>query len=266
MELNIMKLCLGTVQFGMNYGIGNKIGKVEYAEVEKILDYSVGQNICFLDTAQAYEDSENILGNFNLSKFKVITKMINSGKIESSLKKLKQSSIYGVLLHNENEINADWSRLEYYKSQRLVEKIGVSVYSPNKLSEIIKNYSIDIVQLPLNILDQRFLPLFKGLKERNIEIHVRSVFLQGLLLMEHSQIPDYFNPIKPILNKLPHNKLGFALNFVKNIEEIDRIIVGVTSKRELEEICTAYNRKTFDYSEFSISDENMINPVLWRYK
>jgi aryl-alcohol dehydrogenase-like predicted oxidoreductase len=261
-----MKLCLGTAQFGMNYGISNKIGKVKYEEIEKMLNYSLEQRICAIDTAQAYGDSENTLGNFDLSKFKIVTKIAHLGEIEKSLKNLKLPLLYGVLLHNENDVEDNWSRLECYKSQGFAEKIGVSVYSPEKLLKIIKIYPIDIVQLPLNILDQRFLFLLKELKEKGIEIHIRSVFLQGLLLMEHSQIPDYFNPIKPILSKLPNDKLGFALNFVKNIEEIDRIVVGTASKKELEEICIAYDKKTFDYSEFAINDENMINPTLWRHK
>jgi aryl-alcohol dehydrogenase-like predicted oxidoreductase len=259
-----MKLCLGTVQFGINYGISNRAGKVKYNEVEKILDYCNNQKIYTIDTAQAYGESERILGHFNLSNFRVITKVVNTGKIEGSLENLKLSSLYGVLLHNENEMDVNWQRLLFYKSQGLVDKIGVSVYSPNKLAFIIDNYNIDMVQLPLNILDQRFLPMLTKLREKKIEIFARSIFLQGLLLMDFNQISDYFNPIKPILGRLPHDRLGFALNFVKNIDEINGIVVGVTSKQELEEICTAYNKKTFDYSEFSIDDENMINPTFWR--
>jgi len=260
-----VKLCLGTAQFGLNYGISNKAGKVAYEEVEKILDYCNNQRIYTIDTAQAYGESEKILGSFNLSNFRVITKIAHTGKIEDSLENLKLSSLYGILLHNENEIDINWQRLVDYKSQRLVKKIGVSVYSPDKLSSIIDKYPIDIVQLPLNILDQRFLFLLDKLKDKNIEVFVRSIFLQGLLLMDFCQVSDYFNPIKPILSKLPHDKLGFALNFVKNIDEIDGIVFGVTSKQELEEICTAYHKKTFNYSEYSVDDENMINPSMWRH-
>jgi len=258
------KICLGTAQFGLKYGISNKTGKIKYEEIEKIIDYCIDQDICAIDTAQSYGESESILGHFNLAKFKVITKILHSGSLEKSLEKLKISSLYGVLLHNENEIDANWSKLVKYKTQGLVEKIGVSVYSPDNLLTIMKNYTIDIVQLPLNILDQRFIALLSKIKERKIEIHVRSVFLQGLLLMEYSQVPDFFCPIKTILKKIPRDKLGFALNFVKNIDEIDKIVIGVTSRRELEEICTAYRKKTFDYSDFSIGDENMINPSLWK--
>lgn len=259
-----IKLCLGTAQFGLDYGISNKTGKVEYDEIQKILEYCNNQGIYTIDTAQAYGECERILGHFDLSGFKLITKIANSGEIEKSLSNLKLSSLYAVLLHYENEIDDNWVKLEKYKSQGLVEKIGVSVYSPDKLLDIMNNYPIDIVQLPLNILDQRFLPLLKKIKEKNIEIHARSVFLQGLLLMDFDQIPDYFSSIKAVLGKIPCDRLGFALNFVKNIDEIDRIVIGVTSKNELEQICTAYHKKTIDYSEFSVSDVNMINPGLWK--
>jgi aryl-alcohol dehydrogenase-like predicted oxidoreductase len=260
-----MKLCLGTVQFGMKYGISNKTGKVKYEEVEKILDFCNEKGICTIDTANAYGESESILGNFDLNDYNIITKITCSDQIEKSLEKLKLSSLYGILIHNENLVGDNWSKLLYYKSKGIVKKIGVSVYSPDKLLSIIDNYSIDIVQLPLNILDQRFLFLLKRIKKAKIEIHARSIFLQGLLLMNYSQIPDYFSQIKPILSKIPKDKLGFTLNFVKNIDEIDRIVIGVTSKKELEGIYTAYQKKTFDYSEYSINDENMINPSFWRY-
>jgi len=259
-----MRLCLGTAQFGLKYGISNKTGKVEYKEVKKIIDFCNDQGIFTIDTAQAYGESEKILGHFDLTNFKIITKIKHLDKLENSLDNLKLSSLYGVLLHNEDEITDNWSRLVHYKSQGLVEKIGVSVYSPDKLLDITNNYTIDIVQLPLNVLDQRFIALLANLKAKNIEIYARSIFLQGLLLMDYSQIPDYFNPIKPVLNRIPYDKLGFSLNFVKNIDEIDRIVIGVTSKQELEEINIAFNKKTFDYSDFCIDDENMINPSLWR--
>jgi aryl-alcohol dehydrogenase-like predicted oxidoreductase len=261
-----MKLCLGTVQFGSKYGISNTSGQVSYKEIQKILDYCREHDIRTIDTAQAYGESEYLLGQLNLCGFNIITKITQLGKIEDSLERLKISSLYGILLHNENEIDHNWSRLKNYKHQGLVKKIGVSVYSPDTLSNIINKYPIDIVQLPLNILDQRFLFLLPVLKERNIEIYVRSIFLQGLLLMDYSQVPAYFNSIKPILNKIPRDKIGFTLNFIKNINEIDKVVVGVTSKKELEEISLAYHKNTFDYSDFCVNDVAMINPSLWNYK
>lgn len=261
-----MKLCIGTAQFGMDYGISNSSGKINLIEAKEILDYCQTENITTIDTAQAYGESETMLGNLGVEKFNIVSKILGKDKIEASLENLNIQNLYAVLLHNENEINKEnYAKLETYKTQGLVKKIGISVYTPSKLQNIIDNYKIDIVQLPLNILDQRFLQLMPKLKERGIEIHVRSIFLQGLLLMEN--VPDYFNSIKPILNKMPKDRLGFCLNFVKNIEEIDKIVVGVTSKNELMQIVNAYNDRndwTFDYSVYSIEDENIVNPSLWR--
>jgi len=258
-----MNLALGTAQFGMDYGISNSSGKINFAEAKEILTLCKAEHINTIDTAQVYGESESVLGNSGLENFDVITKIKNDN-IEISLERLKLPHIYAVLLHNENEVNEkSYAKLETYKSQKLVQKIGVSVYSPAKLETIIKNYKIDIVQLPLNVLDQRFLPLLPKLKEKGIEIHIRSVFLQGLLLMEN--IPDYFNAIKPMLNKMPKDRLGFCLNFAKNIEEVDKIVIGVTSKNDLQQIICAYKKKTFDYSEYMINDEKIVNPSLWRF-
>jgi aryl-alcohol dehydrogenase-like predicted oxidoreductase len=258
-----MKLALGTAQFGMNYGISNSTGKINPTETKEILALCRTEHISTIDTAQVYGESETVLGNSGLEDFDVITKITDKdNNIEMSLERLKLPHIYAILMHNENEMNEkNYMKLENYKSQGLVQKIGVSVYSPTKLEIIMTNYKIDIVQIPLNILDQRFLPLLPKLKEKGIEVHIRSVFLQGLLLMEN--IPDYFNSIKPMLNKMPKDRLGFCLHFVKNIEEVDKIVIGVTSKNELQQIICAYNKKTFDFSEYMIDDEKIVNPSLW---
>ena len=260
------KLALGTVQFGLDYGISNKTGKVSLDEVGAILNYAKSQNIDTLDTAQGYGESEKVLGNIDLSGFKIVTKIIENGILETSLENLKLNKIYGLMLHREDEINdKTWVNFENYKRQKLVEKIGVSVYSPEKLIEIVGKYPIDIVQIPLNIFDQRFLPILPELKRKNIEIHTRSTFLQGLLFMNSCQLKPYFEPIKHILQQLPNDRLAAALSFVKGVKEIDKIVVGVTTKKELQEIYSQYNKniEEIDFSQFRIDDEKFINPSKW---
>ena len=119
-----------------------------------------------------------------------------------------------------------WNLVYDFKNKGYVKKIGVSVYTPEVLIDIIKQYKIDIVQMPLNILDQRFVFLLKELKSNNIEIHTRSTFLQGLLLMADCDINPYFDEIRPLLNQIPNPKLDYALQFVNNIRDVDKIIVG----------------------------------------
>jgi len=282
-----VKLALGTVQFGVDYGISNKTGKVSLQSVGEILDFAKEQGIDTLDTASLYGTSEEVLGKFNLENFNVITKTVKIDKtldrhenfekfkeaFFASQKKLGYIQLHGLMFHEADDLLSEsglalWDLLDDFKQKEFVRKIGVSVYSPEQLEEIIKLVDIDIVQLPLNILDQRFLYLLPELKKKNIEIHTRSTFLQGLLLMDVKNINNYFNPIKQILEKLPDEKLSAALSFTKNIDEIDKIVVGVTSKNELQEICSQYNIniEKIDFSQFRINDERFINPSKWEIK
>lgn len=278
------KLALGTVQFGIDYGISNNKGKVSNNEINEILDYAKSAGISTLDTAHFYGTSEETLGSFDLEDFDVVTK---TSKIDYNLdkqanfdrykeafylsqKRLGYIQLHGLLFHESNDLLSPWGLtlwdlMEDFKQKEYVRKIGVSVYSPKQLENILKLVDIDIVQFPLNILDQRFLYILPELKKRNIEVHTRSTFLQGLLFLDVRTINPYFEPIKPILEKLPKDRLGTALSFVKNIDEIDKIVVGVTSKNELQEICSQYNKdiEKIDFSQFRVNDEKFINPSKW---
>lgn len=279
-----MKLALGTVQFGVDYGISNFNGKVSLEMVGEILKYANAHGITTLDTASMYGCSEDVLGRFDLENFDVITKTVKidntldrhqnferfKESFYSSQKKLGYIQLHGLMFHEANDLLSEqglalWDLAEDFKQKEYVRKIGVSVYSPKQLEEIIKLVDIDIVQFPLNILDQRFLYLLSELKNRNIEIHTRSTFLQGLLLMDTNNINSYFEPILPILRKIPNPKLLTALTFVKNVKEVDKIIVGVTSKKELEQVCLEYNKNigVKDYSIYKVDDEKYINPSMW---
>lgn len=282
-----MKLALGTVQYGLDYGISNLNGKVLLETVAEILDYAKENGITTLDTASLYGCSEEVLGKFNLEDFDIITKTIKIDKtldkyqnferfkeaFFASQKKLGYVQLHGLMFHEADDLLSSqglalWDLVDDFKQKDYVRKIGVSVYSPAQLKEILKLVDIDIVQLPLNILDQRFLPMLPELKKKNIEIHTRSTFLQGLLLMEICQLNPYFEPIKYILQKLPQNRIEAVLGFVKNIKEIDKIVIGVTSKKELQEICSQYNKtiEQIDFSQFALQDEKFINPAKWELK
>lgn len=261
------KIALGTVQFGMNYGISNTTGQVTSGEIEKILDYCKKNGIDTLDTAQGYGESEKVLSQFDLSSFKIITKLIGDARLETSLENLKLQKVYALMFHRENECNDEsWKLFESYKTQGLVKKIGVSVYTPSTLEKLIEKYPIEIVQFPMNILDQSFVPLLPKLKAKNIEIHTRSTFLQGLLLMD--QIPEYFNPVKEKIVSIPKPRLEHTLNFGKQQKDVDKMVLGVTRLQDLQEIVEAYSKdmpKT-DYSQYVITDEKYINPSMWQVK
>ena len=280
-----MKLGLGTVQFGCSYGISNTKGQVAPDEIAKILDYAQNNGIDTLDTASVYGNSEEVLGKFDLSKFKVVTKTVATddkldryenitrfkNALSSSRKKLGNIKLHGLLFHKSEDLLSEygmelWDLVCDFKEKGYVEKVGVSVYSPEVLLEIIDKFDIDIVQLPLNILDQRFVPSMKKLKEKNIEIHTRSTFLQGLLLMKDSEINPYFNEIKPLLKTIPEPKLAYALQFVNNIKEVDKIIVGTTCLEDLKEIVLNIYQEIapIDYNRYIISNERYILPQNWR--
>lgn len=280
-----MKLGIGTVQFGCNYGISNKNGQVTYEEINRILNYAKEVGIDTLDTASLYGNSEEVLGQFDLSEFKVVTKTIKVDKtldrntnlekfreaFYQSQKKLGYIQLHGLMFHEANDLLSQngcelWDLVTDFKDKEYVEKIGVSVYTPEQLIEIIDKFDIDIVQVPLNILDQRFVYLMKELKTKGIEIHTRSTFLQGLLLMKDYEINPYFDEIKPLLKQIPEPKLSYALQFANNIKEVDKIIVGVTKEEELKEIVESINDaiENIGFDKFKITDEKFILPQNWK--
>lgn len=285
-----MKLALGTVQFGLDYGVSNKDGKTPIAEVEKIFKTAHEAGIQYIDTAYLYGNSEETIGKCLTSdhSFKIITKTakgINAELLEKNLKeslcKLNQKKIYGLMLHDADDLIKDngqfVNKLYEFKDKNIVEKIGVSVYTSEQIEKILENFQFDIIQLPLNVFDQRLIQSghLKKLKDKNIKIFVRSIFLQGLLLMEYENINNYFEPLKPLIKKyfnfIENNgisKLEAAVSFVKNIKEIDYIVCGINNNSQLQEIIKVYN-KTLDldlgFQDFSCYNENYINPINWKY-
>ena len=282
------KLALGGVQFGIDYGIANTKGQVQIEEVQSILNYAKKNGVNILDTASGYGDSEEVLGKVGVDNFQIITKTTSikqgvNGVVRifyQSLKNLKQKKAYGLLIHDIGEIEHKQFdtlliELARLKRQGLVKKIGVSVYNNQQIDYVLDNFSIDLIQLPINILDQRLIndeSLVK-LKKHNVEIHARSVFLQGLLLMPIDTIPSWFNPIKDAL-KLFHKqakkqnltKLQLALGFVQRLTEIDKVVVGVNSLQQLREIIDASSVKvnTAELSNIAINNSIFLNPSNWR--
>ncbi len=289
------RLGLGTAQFGMDYGISNRRGQNSLDEVKQILDEAKTLGIEMLDTSPNYGNSEEILGKCLTEEkhFHIVTKTPvfdeeiitqKSGEIlteyfETSLEQLGCNKLYGLLVHHAENLLAPGGAyltksLSKLKSRGLVSKIGVSVYNSAQIDAILDIFEPDIVQLPINLFDQRLIKSghLAKLKKQNIEIHARSIFLQGLLLMEHEKLPGFFEPIKNNLVEyfvfLRDNDISpqtAALNFVKNIKEIDYIILGVNSAVHLRENVAAFqNEVKIDFAKFAISDEIFINPALWK--
>ena len=285
-----MQLILGTVQFGQKYGIANKFGKTNQATVQDILRLARKNNVNFLDTASAYGNVETLLGDIGVNDFNVISKLmpitnsiknfdewVNQSVLEI-LKNTKTKKLHALLIHNAKDLlnNNGFSLYNSIKIQKkigLIDKIGVSVYDIEDLEVIIKKFNFDIVQLPLNIFDKRFLEsnmLFK-LKKLDIEIHVRSIFLQGLLLMNEKDIPIQFLNWKPILRKWNEwlvikniTAVEACLHFVKSCKYVDKVLIGVQNEKQLMEIIIANNGLPInDFPDFGSQDKKLIDPREW---
>ena len=286
-----MKLAIGTAQLGSAYGVANTSGILPEKEMKKIFDRAALEGIDTIDTARSYGESEIILGNSCVDNFKVITKLptvpdncLNIEKwvdnyIERSLISLKLKKIYGILLHNPNQLLSDSGKvlfraLENYKKNGVISKIGISIYSPSQLDLILPKFSIDIVQAPFNIVDRRILNSgwLEKLSKKNIETHIRSVFLQGLLLMQYEKIPNQFSNWNRVWlkwkNWLLDNEISpvhACISFVDSFQEVDKIIVGFDSFAHFDQIIVASKKLPINnIINIELEDELLINPSYWR--
>lgn len=278
-----MKLALGTVQFGLDYGVNNNLGQIPTDEAKKILNYAKDKGIVTLDTASGYGNSEQVLGEIGVNDYKVITKTssLEDGEDEviknfyQSLDYLKVDQVDGLLIHNINDTKDKkfdnlFSKLIELKKEGLVKKIGFSSYTPEQVDFLLANFDFDLIQLPFNVFDARLISggQLKELKKKNIEIHARSVFLQGVLL-DFDNLPSYFsfwvpqfNQYQEIVKRSGLSLLEYALNFALNTQELDKILVGVNSLSQLSNIVNSSKLDT-NLQAFTVDDENLLNPGLW---
>ncbi|WP_025763239.1 aldo/keto reductase [Dyadobacter tibetensis] len=253
------KLGIGTVQFGLEYGINNRMGIPSDEEINHILAYY--RQSCrepLIDTAVAYGNSHERLGiafqkdnnykNCIVSKFspRVRTAQELRDECQTSLQILKVEALYGFLAHSAETLITNPSLLEALlelKKEGYVEKIGVSVYFPAQVDYFIdKDLPIDIIQAPFNVFDQRFAKTIELAKSKGIEVHTRSAFMQGLIFKPQPFFEGYFAPFlqgKKCLEDLAKTYdipvQGLALAFCLKQPFIDRVIIGVDSKHNLEE-------------------------------
>ena len=282
-----MKLFIGTAQFGFKYGLNKtKIKKLEIKNIEKILKK---HSLKKFDTAMNYGESEKIIGNLKIKK-KVITKIKLpkkkpkdlkkwfEEKLNKSLKKLKVKSLYGLLIHDTSDIlGKDKEFLNIlldFKKKNFISKLGISVYEISEIKRILKFWKPDIIQMPVNIFDHRFLnnTFLNKLKNLDIELHARSCFLQGLLLGKKIKITNRRSKKKILkffnwCQKKQISKLETCIHFVKKISQIDYLIVGFDNSSQLQEIVTSFNKKLiFVPNDFINNDINLIDPRKWKIK
>ena len=283
MEKSDSKLILGTVQFGLDYGVCNTSGMVGQNEVRKILNFAKNNNIQMLDTAFRYGDSEKTLGANNVKDFQIITKtsLLDEGvgsvisNFHTSLERLKLESVEGLMIHDIDDVyhpNFDnlYTELKSLQEDGLINRLGFSIYTPEQIDHILSYFDFELIQLPFNIFDSRLIKHghLKNLKNRNIEIHARSIFLQGLLL-DFESLPNYFKTWKvefdtyqKLVRDSGFSLMDYALGYAINMKEIDYLVVGVNNSRQLEEVISS-SKKVVDANRYDIEDINLLNPSLW---
>lgn len=285
-----MRLAIGTAQFGLAYGVANKGGQVSLEEASAILRRAANAGADTIDTAITYGNSEQRLGEIGVSGFKVVTKLpaIPAGcadisawiaqSVAASLKRLGIAKLDGLLLHKPSQLLETGGReifeaLIHLKSEGLVNKIGVSIYEPSELDALIPLFKLDIVQSPFNILDQRLRT--SGWLERlagmNMELHARSIFLQGLLLMSENARPQKFNRWSAFwiqwhkhLQVSGRTALEACLDFALSEKRIHRIVVGMESLAQFEECLQAMiGKRTSTGTPPTCDDVQLMDPRAW---
>lgn len=273
------KLVLGTVQFGLQYGV-NSAGRPSEEAVKGILAEAAKGGISTLDTSSAYGNSEEILGECITpeGEFKIVSKYPKGGipvgeMFNGSLNRLKVKRLYGYLLHHFEVYKNNpkvWDEFIALKEAGKVQKIGFSLYSPEELQFILDNKSpFDLIQVPFNIFDKKFLPLMKEVHEKGVEVHVRSTFLQGLFFKDRNALPEKLQPMKKYLLQLDEfsKKSGLsiseiALNYNLQNPYIDGVLIGVDNVEQLKTNLASVKDMPIDI-EIEVKEQELLNPVNW---
>ena len=287
---HIGRLAIGTAQFGLHYGISNAAGKIPAELAQLILRNAIVAGISMADTAAAYGDAELVLAAMgcDLPQCHVTTKTISASYgTHAVLERARQSSdrfaeweSCSLLVHSAGDLEGRegevlWRSLLQMRERGCFSKIGISAYASDDPVGLARKFRPNIVQLPVSILDQR--PVQNGvladLKSLDIEIHVRSVFLQGAIFLEPTRLPPVLRQARQTLIKF-HERLGHygltplqaAMVFPLSVPEIDRVIVGVTSPRELAEVLSVVDASwpQLPWQEFATEDELLLDPRAWR--
>lgn len=284
-----MKLILGTVQFGLNYGVNNGNGKTKVEEVFRILDFALQNGISRLDTAANYGNAEEVLGKYfekyPTKRFEIVTKfnLKNSTcqeSLKSSISKLNVESINSIMFHSFEEYikyKCQISDLNRNFKGILFEKLGVSVYTNDQIEALITDPGIDLIQAPFNMLDNENErgEIFMKIIDSGKELHTRSVFLQGLFFLEIKKFPESLKPLIPYVQQLhdlaKKNQISIgemALSYVLSKKYIDGVLFGVDSLSQIREnvknSLTILSEDTIKQID-SIKTVNvaLLNPSLW---
>ena len=287
------KLILGTVQLGLNYGINNISGKPSLEESFKILDTSFKAGISFLDTAESYGNAVELIGEYHkktphnfhvINKFGALSEIRDLNKnVKDNLRKLNIHSFYAYLFHSPADLtnlksnSAFVKKLQELKQEGLIERLGISIYTNTDFKVAIENPLIEVIQLPFNILDNnnKRLDLLKLAKEKNKEIFSRSVFLQGLIYKDPTELTHKLKPLSKYLERLKNiasdlkiSLSQLALSYSLHNPFIDKVLIGVESETQLLKNIQMANddfQTDFDIIDrnINVQEEELLYPYNW---
>ena len=273
------KLGLGTVQFGQPYGVSNLHGQVPRSEAAAILARAAGAGIGVLDTAANYGEAEAVLAGLDIAPFRIVTKTLSArAGVEAVVARARQSAAAlkadTLLVHAAADLEdgALWPALLALKAEGVFRHIGISAYVADDPAALAQRFRPDVMQLPFSLLDQRLLVdgSLARLREMGVEIHARSIFLQGLLFL--TRLPEKLRHAAPRLEEIRNRiagagttPLAAALGFALARPEIGTALVGVTSRAELDQIVAAASTPfpALDWSALALDNELVLTPSRW---
>jgi aryl-alcohol dehydrogenase-like predicted oxidoreductase len=292
-SLGAARLALGTVQFGLPYGVANSQGQVSYDQAESMIGAMRAVGIDTIDTAIAYGEAETVLGRIGVSGFRLVSKVpalcdptlpVDDwvvAQVEASLERLHVPRLGGLMLHEPDDLlgphGSDLARgLKRARDMGLTDRIGLSVYSPEQLAAVVDLLPLEILQIPFNVFDRRFVETgwLDRLVADDVEVHARSVFLQGLLLMPSDSVPSKFAPFRSMMDgwhswlagddAAGRSTVQACLAHVASYAGISRLVVGADSLAQLQVIIEAASAAPLRAPESLSSPATpLINPAQW---
>ncbi len=289
---------LGTVQLGIPYGIANTTGQPDQNSATAIIAAAWASGVRYFDTAQAYGASESVLGSAISTlarplEARIVSKLklgyeagLNGGILHSlrdSLARLRQPSLWGVLLHKEDDLDhwaaSTGAAFNAAKEEGLIRHAGVSVYTPERAIQALGCDGIDIVQVPANIFDRRMARagVFKLAEEMGKQIFIRSIYLQGLALMTPEQVkmkmPFAFGACERFQGFCQRHGLSpsrFAIDHIRLQAPAAKIIIGAETIAQVRENCIQFNEAPLPVALHRLwTDElpedciELIDPRMW---
>ena len=282
------RIVLGGAQLGLPYGILNGGETLSREEVARILDTAVGHGIDSIDTAIAYGQSESVIGETAQNRFNIISKLpplpsevSNVSEwvhmqVDASLARLNCKSLDALLLHRPQDLVEQhgaelYAAINSLKIKKIIQRFGISIYAPDELDGIIGKFDIDVVQAPLNVFDRRILGVIDQLTARNIEVHVRSVFLQGVLIASPKDRPQRFQPWSEHFSRFDTwvhstgvSAMACCLAFALQQTGVAKLVIGTTSAESLTEIMNSIPNMHLEVpADLQSSIEQLIDPRVW---